>query len=85
MRWEGQYQGHADGGKKTMILEAIADHRKYFWCINFGDPGSLNDINVLDKSSIVGALLTRKLSLKIDEYILNGRPRDWMYFLVDGI
>jgi hypothetical protein len=85
MRWAGQHQGHAEGGKRTLILEAIADHRKYFWAINFGDAGSLNDINVLDKSSIVGSLMSGDLSLKTDKYSVSGKERDWMYFLVDGI
>ena len=84
-RLAGQYQGHSEGGKKTIILEAIADHRKYIWYANFGDAGSLNDLNVLDKSSIVGALIGGSLSLSIDEYKINGKARDWMYFLVDGI
>ena len=35
IRLQGQHQGHADGGKKTLILEAIADHRKYIWYANF--------------------------------------------------
>jgi hypothetical protein len=82
MRLSGQYSGHKGKG---LILEAIADHRRYFWYINFGDPGSLNDINVLDKSSIVGALLSGRLSLRTDTYTINGNDRDWMYFLVDGI
>jgi Plant transposon protein len=85
MRLAGQYQGHSEGGKKTLILEAIADHRRYIWQANFGDPGSLNDINVLDKSSILGALLTGDMSIKTDPYTINGNSRDWMYFLVDGI
>jgi hypothetical protein len=50
MRWQGQYQGHAEGGKRTLILEAVADHRRYIWYANFGDAGSLNDLNVLDRS-----------------------------------
>jgi Plant transposon protein len=58
---QGQHKGHADGGKHTKILEAIADDSCYFWFVNFGDPGSCNDINVLDKSSIVGALCWKKL------------------------
>lgn len=81
VRLHGQHQGHAEGGKKTLVLEAIADHRKYFWHCNFGSPGSLNDINILDGSSIVFSMLT----LKVDPYMINGRERDWMYFLVDGI
>lgn len=85
MRLAGQYQGHAEGGKKTIILESIGDFRRYLWYVNFGDPGSLNDLNVLDKSSIVGAMLSGTLDLKCDPYKINGTLRDWNYFLVDGI
>ena len=45
MRWTGQHQGHSEGGQKTLILEAIVDHRKYIWQLNFGDAGSLNISN----------------------------------------
>jgi Plant transposon protein len=85
MRLAGQYKGHSEGGKKTIILEAIADHRKYFWAVNFGDAGSLNDLNVLDKSSIIGAMLSGELRIDIEPYTINGNDRDWMYYLVDGI
>ena len=85
MRLAGQHQGHAEGGRKTLILEAISDHRRYIWYANFGDPGSLNDLNVLDKSSIVGAMLGGDLDIKTDPYLINGKERDWNYFLLDGI
>ena len=61
-RWAGQHKGHAEGGKKTLILESIADHQRCLWPVNFGDAGSLNDMNVLDKSSIVGAMLSSMLT-----------------------
>jgi hypothetical protein len=83
--WAGQYKGHAEGGKKTLILEGVADYKRYIWYANFGDAGSLNDINVLDKSSIVGSMLAGTLDLTCKEYEINGRVRDWMYFLADGI
>ena len=83
-RLAGQHQGHAEGGKKTLILEAISDHRKYVWQFNFGDPGMLNDQNVLDKSSIVANIM-RGNFITIEPYSINGSVRDWMYFLVDGI
>ena len=82
--WQGQYKGHAEGRKK-IIMEAIADCNHYFWYINFGDPSSLNDVNVLNKSSIVGAMLQGKLDLKVPEYVINGTKRGWMYYLADGI
>jgi Plant transposon protein len=85
MRLAGQHKGHAEGGKKTLILEALADHRRYLWQVNFGEPGCLNDINILDKSTIVGALMSSEFSIKTQPYEINGNVRDWMYFLVDGI
>jgi hypothetical protein len=67
-----------------LILEAVVDVNTYFWYIFWGEPGSLNDINILDKSSIVGAILTGKLDLKVvPTYVVNGTKRDWAYFLVD--
>ena len=45
-----QYKGKE--GRKTMVMEAICDPFLYIWYFNFGHPGSLNDINVLDRSSI---------------------------------
>ncbi len=48
--WKGMFQGK--GGVPTMILEAIADHSTRFWHFNFGSQGSLNDINVLDRSPL---------------------------------
>lgn len=85
MRWQGQYKGHAEGGKMTLILEAIADRNRYIWYANFGDAGSQNDINVLNKSSIVGSMQDASLNTTIPPYTINGTVRDWMYFLADGI
>jgi hypothetical protein len=85
MRWARHHKGRAKGGKKKIIMEAIADCDRYLWYVNFGDPGSLNDLNILDKSLIVGALLNGSLDLKVPEYTINGTSCDWMYFLEDGI
>jgi hypothetical protein len=35
--------------KKTRVLEAIADPDLYSWYYFFGEAGSLNDINILNK------------------------------------
>ena len=40
---------------------------------------------MLDKSSIVGGMLSGDVSVKSPPYEINGRWRDWYYFLVDGI
>ena len=46
----GQYRGKE--GDETLVLEAICDHDLYVWYHFFGEPGSLNDLNILDKSSM---------------------------------
>lgn len=51
-----------------------------------GNASSLNDINVLDKSSIIGAMLSGELDLTMNPYTLNnGDVYDHAYFLADGI
>jgi hypothetical protein len=70
---------------KTLVLEAIANADLYIWYYFFGESGSLNDINILNKSTIVGSILNGTLDLKITPYTINNTHRDWLYFLVDGI
>jgi hypothetical protein len=84
VRLAGQYRG---GKEKvsTLVLEAICDKDLFIYHCFFGEPGSLNDINILQKSSIVAALLTQELPLTVPRYDINGTKRDYMYFLVDGI
>lgn len=80
--WAGQFKGKEK--KPTIVLEAVADAELWIWACHFGMPGSLNDINILDSSPIVSAILEGRL-LPEYEYILNGQKRTGLYFLVDGI
>ena len=70
---------------KTIILEACVDCNLRIWYSNFGCPGSMNDINVLDKSTIIQEIVTGKFDIRTKPYMINGTYRDYMYFLVDGI
>jgi hypothetical protein len=79
----GQHKGK--GTEETLILEAIADADLYIWYHFFGEAGSLNDINILNKSSIVGSILDGSFATKILPYTILNKQRDWLYFLVDGI
>ena len=45
----------------------------------------MNDINVLDKSTIIQEIVTGKFDIRTKPYMINGTYRDCMYFLVDGI
>lgn len=60
-----------------MVLKAIADGELSIWRCNFGSPGSMNDINILD--IIEGRMMPDF------EYILMGNKRNLCYYLVDGI
>ena len=65
-------------------MEAIRDPYLYIWCLNLGPPGSMNDINVLDRSRIVASILDQTFDTKVDLYTLNENQWDWLYFLADG-
>lgn len=49
--WAGQYTGKE--GRCTVILEAVADAVGRIWHCYFGMPGTNNDINVLDNSTLL--------------------------------
>jgi len=53
--WSGQFTGKE--GKPTVVLEAIASGDLWIWHAVFGLPGSLNDINILQKSTFVDKLI----------------------------
>ena len=69
---------------KRIIMEVICDHL-YVWYFNWVEPGSLNDLNILNRSSIVSNILANTFSLKVNRWTINGVTRDWLYFLVDGM
>ena len=74
-------------GKNTLILEVICDPDTYL-VFFFGEPGSLNDLNILEKSTIVGSILNGTMELRLPQelhYSINGTVCDYLYFLVDGI
>jgi hypothetical protein len=79
--WRGAYTGHKDG--PTMILEAVASGDLWIWHAFFGLPGSLNDINVLNKSPLFQSL-TSGMAPHV-EYMVNGNKYNMGYYLADGI
>ena len=84
VRLQGQHKSGKEK-RKTIVLEAIADVDHYIWHIFFGSPGSMNDINILDKSPILGAIHRGDLQIQVEPYFIDEKPIDFMYFLVDGI
>lgn len=79
--WEGQFKGKEKN--LTVVLEAICDGVLWIWGCNFGSPGSMNDIKILDSSSIFKDIPDETM-LHEFEYTVNGRMRRLCYYCVDG-
>ncbi|XP_048602265.1 uncharacterized protein LOC125580973 [Brassica napus] len=48
--WKGQYTRGSE--KPTIVLDAVASYDLWIWHAFFGPPGTLNDINVLERSPV---------------------------------
>ena len=79
--WQGMYTGHCH--EPTIILEAVASQDLWIWHAFFGLPGSLNDINVLDRF-LIFTLLANGHAPPVN-YIINGHEYKMGYYLADGI
>lgn len=58
--WAGQYSGKE--GDPTIVLEAISDHHMWFWHASYGYAGTLNDLNILNLSPFLDALVSGKFA-----------------------
>lgn len=79
--WKGMYSGHIH--EPTIILEAAASYDLWIWHAFFGLPGSHNDINVLEHSSVFSLLA--KWSTPPINHSINGNDYRMGYYLADGI
>jgi hypothetical protein len=69
----------------TIGLIAVADYNLWIWHNAFGFPGSLNNINVWDRSPLLESMLDGHHD-KIDfSFNIDGHNFDQLYYLVDGI
>jgi hypothetical protein len=79
--WHGQYVGKEK--KPTMVLEAVASYDLWIWHYFFGLPGSLNDINILDRSPLFAEVAEG--TGPSTSFEVNNRSYSMGYYLVDGI
>jgi len=79
--WKGQYT--RGSGKPTIVLEAVASQDLWIWHAFFGLPGTLNDINVLDRSPVFDDILEGRAPRV--RYMVNGHMYKLAYYLTDGI
>ena len=79
--WRGAFQGKE--GVPTVALEAVVDHRLWFWHAWFGMPGSNNDLNILDRSPLFEDLSHGRAPQVT--FTANGKEYTQGYYLADGI
>ena len=74
---------HGKSAVPTVVLEAIEDHHYCFWHFNFGSPGALNNLNILDRSPLLVKLVHAE-SPSV-HFTVNGNVYQYMYWLGDSI
>ncbi|XP_023636143.1 uncharacterized protein LOC111830021 [Capsella rubella] len=79
--WKGQYTRAS--GKPTIVLEAVASQDLWIWHAFFGPPGTLNDINILDRSPVFDDIIQGRAPKC--KYVVNGTQYSLGYYLTDGI
>lgn len=80
---KGQFQGREKYA--SIALEAVVDHNLWFWHASFGFPGTLNDINIWERSSLLESMLNGRHEQIDHPFTLDDKPFKKLYYLVDGI
>lgn len=82
--WQGQFEGKEK--VPTLVLEGMCDYNLFFWHHEFGSAGTLNDINIWDKSELHKAFVDGSWSENVDfEFQIAGRTFNKLWVAVDGI
>uniref|UniRef100_A0A0D2ZPG2 DDE Tnp4 domain-containing protein n=1 Tax=Brassica oleracea var. oleracea TaxID=109376 RepID=A0A0D2ZPG2_BRAOL len=79
--WKGMYSRGTD--KPTIVLEAVASYDLWIWHAFFGAPGTMNDLNILDRSPVFDDII-KGIAPQVN-FNVNGREYDFAYYLTDGI
>ena len=81
--WQGQHDGKE--GNCSILLEASADCKSWFWHSFFGPPGTVNGIDIWDKSPLLGSFLGRSFDANNFDFTVGGQTFNKLCFLVDRI
>jgi hypothetical protein len=68
-----------------LVLEAVVDQDLRFWHAFFGLPGTLSDLNILDRSPLMQDLYSGNSTATSVSYTLGEKERNMGYYLADGI
>ena len=79
--WKGMYSRGTD--KPTIVLEAVASYDLWIWHAFFGAPGTMNDLNILDRSPVFDDIING-IAPQVNFHV-NGNPYNLAYYLTDGI
>ncbi|KAL0875314.1 hypothetical protein Bca101_025019 [Brassica carinata] len=79
--WKGQYSRGSE--KPTIVLEAVASYDLWIWHAFFGLPGTLNDINVIERSPVFDDIINGQAPNVT--FSVNGNEYHMAYYLTDGI
>ena len=80
--WQGQFKGKEK--HPSIVLEAMCDYNLWIWHAQFGHAGTLNDINIWNKSDLK-ELLVNGLFQGDFEFEMGGEVFKHLWILVDGI
>ncbi|XP_048632399.1 putative nuclease HARBI1 [Brassica napus] len=79
--WKGMYSRGT--GKPTIVLEVVASYDLWIWHAFFGAPGTMNDLNILDRSPVFDDVING-IAPQVNYYV-NGKEYHLAYYLADGI
>jgi hypothetical protein len=90
MEWQGVFRGR-EKSMSTMVMETVCDYYLWFWHVCYGNPGSMNDSNVLETSPLLEMLLNRSY-VKVEQeagvvpFYVHGEdePFHKTFLLMDG-
>jgi hypothetical protein len=82
--WQGQEQGKE--GFPTIVLEAVSDYNLWFWHVSFGWAGTLNDINIWERSPLLEAFIDGTWRDNIDfPFTVANKEFNRLWLTTDGI
>jgi glutathione S-transferase len=82
IQFSGQFKGKEK--KPTIVLKAVADGECCIWHAAFGDPGNLNDLNILDMSLTMERIFRGDFPPRFT-FLVNNVAFKTACFLADGI
>lgn len=72
-------------GKAEVRMEVICDLDLWIWSYQFGLPGALNDLNILEINNHFAKVLSGDFPPLSPRYRISGKEFTWFYYLTDGI